>query len=182
MRQADKEASALVRAAQTLEDDIVKLESVQKSLRKIRLNSEKSIGRAAKELNDAVALPERLAAGLQALAAAMAEMQERQQAALTPLAGFATEIQERMRRLGEHMQAFGALGKAAGEVTALLQSTAGDRSVIVAEVDAQLTKISDGARAVFDAARADDFPDVAREADALKQRVTSLRRKLESKA
>ena len=81
MAQSDKAVPELVRAAQALEDDIVRLEAVHKSLRKIRLNSEKSITRAAKELNDAVALPERLATGLQALAAAMAQMQARQQAA-----------------------------------------------------------------------------------------------------
>jgi hypothetical protein len=181
MAQSDKTVPELVRAAQALEDDIVRLESVQKSLRKIRLNSEKSITRAAKELNDAIVLPERLASGLQALAAAMANMQVRQQAALEPLAAFASDIQGRMQRLGEHMQAFALLGQAAGEVTALLQANEGDRSAIVAEVDAQLTKISEGARAVFDAARADDFPDVAREADALKQRVSALRRRLEVK-
>jgi hypothetical protein len=181
MAQSDKAVPELVRAAQALEDDIVRLESVQKSLRKIRLNSEKSITRAAKELNEAVVLPERLASGLQALAAAMANMQVRQQAALEPLAAFASDIQGRMQRLGEHMQAFALLGQAAGEVTALLQANEGDRTAIVAEVDAQLTKISEGARAVFDAARADDFPDVAREADALKQRVTALRRRLETK-
>ena len=181
MAQSDKAVPELVRAAQALEDDIVRLESVQKSLRKIRLNSEKSITRAAKELNDAIVLPERLASGLQALAAAMANMQVRQQAALEPLAAFASDIQGRMQRLGEHMQAFALLGQAAGEVTALLQANEGDRSAIVAEVDAQLTKISEGARAVFDAARADDFPDVAREADALKQRVSALRRRLEVK-
>jgi hypothetical protein len=47
------------------------------------------------------------------------------------------------------------------------------------EADARLTKISEGARALFDAAHADDFPEVAREADALKQRVAALRRRLE---
>ena len=51
----------------------------------------------------------------------------------------------------------------------------------LAEVEAQLTRISEGARSVLEAARNDDFPDVAREADALKQRVSSLRRRLDGK-
>jgi len=179
MVQSEREVPGLVQAAQALESDLVKLEAIPRSVRKIRLNSEKSIARAAKELNDALALPERLATGLQALALAMGHMQARQQAALEPLAAFANDIQQRMQRLAQHMQAFGELGQAASDVTALLQTTNGDPSAVVHEVNAQLTKISDGARSLFEAARADDFPDVAREADALKQRVSALRRRLD---
>jgi hypothetical protein len=182
MAASDKEVPELVQAAQALENDIVKLEAIPRSIRKIRLNSEKNIAKAAKELNEALELPDRLAAGLQALALAMARMQARQQGALEPLAVLATDIQQRMRQLGEHMQAFAALGKAAAEVTTLIQTNEGDGSAIFAQVDAQLTRISEGARGVFEAARNDDFPDVAREADTLKQRVSALRRRLDAKA
>jgi hypothetical protein len=112
----------------------------------------------------------------------MADLQARQQAALEPLAAFANETQARMLRLGEHMQAFGGLGAIAGEVTALLQTGNGARSEVVAALDTQLTTIESGARALLDAARADDFPDVVREADSLRQRVAALRKKLDSKA
>lgn len=64
----------------------MKLEAIPRSIRKIRLNSEKNIAKAAKELNEALELPDRLAASL---------------------------------------QAFAALGKAAGEVTTLIQSMKG---------------------------------------------------------
>ena len=180
MAKAKNDVSELVRAAESLESELLKLEALSRSVQKIRLSSEKNILRANKELSEAVALPERLAQGLQAFAGAMARMQARQQAALEPLALFATEIQRRMQRLNEHMQAFAALGTAAGEVTALLQSGDPERSAVFADVDARLLEISEGARALFDAAHADDFPDVAREADALKQRVSALKKRLES--
>ena len=176
-----KDPSALVRAAETLENELLNLESISRAARKLPLNSEKSIARAAKELQEALTLPDRMAAGLQALTTAMASMQARQQAALEPLAAFANEIQQRHKRLVEHMQAYAALGTAAAEVTARIQSGEGERAEVLSDVDAQLSLIVDKARVLFEATHADDFPELAREADALKQRAGSLRRRLESK-
>jgi hypothetical protein len=176
-----KDPSPLLRAASSLEADLLQLESISRAARKIPLTSEKNIARAARELQEALTLPERLAAGLQALASAMATMQARQQAALEPLATFAGEIQQRHKRLAEHMQAFAALGTAAAEVTARIQGGEGERAAIVSDVDAQLAKISESARALYEVVHAEDFPELAREADALKQRAAALRRRLEVK-
>lgn len=179
MAKGNAEASELVNSAQALETELRKLEALSKSVRKLRLSSEKTISRAAKELGEALALRDGLAEGLQALAAAMARMQTRQALALEPLASFASELQQRMLKLRAHMDGFGALGRAAGEVTVLLQSEDKERSAVLEEAEAQLTKISEGARALFEAAHADDFPELAHEADALKQRIAALRRRLE---
>ena len=174
-----KALSPLLQAATVLETELLQLESISRAARKIPLTSEKNIVRAAKELELALTLPERLAAGLQALAAAMAEMQTRQQAALEPLAAFATEIQRRHQLLGQHMQAFAALGAAAAEVTTRIQTNQGERSTVLSDVDAQLAQLFHDARALFEATQADDFPELTREADALKQRAASLRRRLD---
>jgi len=177
-----KEPSALVRAARSLEAELLNLESISRAARKIPLNSEKNITRAAKELEEALKLPDRMAAGLQDLAAAMASMQARQQATLEPLAAFATQIQARHQRLSEHMQAYAALGNAAAEITARIQSDDGERAAVLSDVEAQLARLAADAKTLFDAAHADDFPELAREADVLKQRASSLRRRLDSKA
>jgi hypothetical protein len=182
MPKAQKHAPEIVRAAETLEDELEKLEALSRTVCKIRLDSEKNISKAARELNLAAAMPERLGESLRALAAAMQEMQQRQQAALEPLAVRATEIQQRMQRLGEHMQAFALLGKAAGEVTALLQAEQRESDSALQQVETQLAQIAEGARVLFEQARADDFTDVARQADALKQRIAALRGRLGRKA
>jgi len=182
MAKGNHEVPELVRAAEALESELLKLESLSRTVRKIHLNSERNITRAAKELTEAVSLQDALGSGLQGLAAAMAQMQARQQAALEPLAAFANEIQARMQRLSEHMQAYATLGAAAGEVTTLIQSSDGDHGAVLKDVSTLLDKISEGARALFDIARADDFPDVVREADSLKQRVAALRKRLDAKA
>ncbi|MEA2696752.1 MAG: hypothetical protein QOI66_1023 [Myxococcales bacterium] len=177
MSKSDKPVPEMVRAAEALEEEIVRLEAISRSSRKIRLNSDKNIARAAAELNEALTLPERLAERLRALATAMGNMQERQQAALEPLAAFAVEIQQRMQRLEEHMNSFAALGKAAGEVNVHLAGGQADRAA-VALAESRLQELSDAARALFEAARDDDFPEVAREADVLKQRMVALRKRL----
>ena len=64
-------------------------------------------------------------------------------------------------------------------VSKLLQSGAKD-PLVVGDVRAKLATLGDDAKTLFEAARADDFPDVAREADALAKRVTSLLRRLDS--
>jgi hypothetical protein len=173
---SEKDLPELVRAAQELEDELVRLESISRGVRKLRLDSEKGIVRAAKELNEALALPERIALGLGALAKAMQSMQVRQQAALEQLALFATEIQKRQRRLEQHMEAFAALGQAAGQATELLQVA--EPGSVLPEVRTRLASISESARTLFDSARNDDFPEVAREAESLKQRIAALERRL----
>jgi chromosome segregation ATPase len=182
MGKGEKQVPELVRAAQALEDELTTLEALSRSVRKIRLDTDKSIARAAKELNEALAVPERLAGGLRAMAEAMSNMQARQQAALEPLAASAVNLQERMNLLGAHMQAFAELGRAAGEVTAKLQADGAFAPTSLVEVKAQLTKIADGARSLCESTRSDDFPDVARESDALRQRILAVRRRLEGDA
>jgi chromosome segregation ATPase len=179
MAKGEKDATELVRAAQTLEDELGTLEALSKAVQKTRLDSEKNIARAAKELGAALELPERLAAGLLALGAELQHMQARQQAALEPLAARANEIRERGIRLDVHVRAFAELGRATAEATETLQA---DRpaAAMLDELKAGLAKIADDAKVLFEAARADDFPDVAREADALAKRVTHLRRRLET--
>jgi len=172
-----KEPSALLRAASLLETELLQLESISRQARKIPLTTEKNIARAAKELEEALTLPERLAAGLSALAQAMATMQGRQQAALEPLAAFASEIRQRRERMLEHMRAFAALGTAAAELTARIQS-GGERAATLADADEQLARIASDARALFELSHSEDFPELAKEADALKQRALALRRRL----
>jgi hypothetical protein len=181
MAKAKEIDAAIVGAARALEQEVAGLEALSRSAQKIRLTSEKNITRAATELQRVLELPERMNERLQGVAAAMTRMQERQQAALAPLAALAAEIQQRTQKLQGHMQTFGALGQAAGEVNAELAAHAGD-SAALARAEARLQEISDAARALFEAARADDFPDIAREADVLKQRMATLGKRLGEKS
>jgi hypothetical protein len=177
MTKSDDLVPELVQAARALEEAVEQLEAHSRSVRKIRLSTGKNIARAATELSETLSLPERMGERLQAVATALGRMQERQQAALAPLSELAVEVQRRTQLLGTHMKSFEALGSAAGEVNTILSASGGDRAGL-AQAEARLQEISDGARALFEAARADDFPEIAREADVLKQRMSALRKRL----
>lgn len=183
--------SDLVSAAEAVEDDVRRLEELSGAARRIRLNTEKNIARAARELQETMEQQERLANGLRAFGRVMVEMQERQQAALEPLSARATEIQERMMRLSDHMQRFGALGVQASEVARLLQALpsveaaenesavepAAQTSALI-DVDARFTALVEEAKALAESAREEDFPEIFREADALKQKIHAMRGRL----
>ncbi|HEX6274875.1 MAG TPA: hypothetical protein VFZ53_17655, partial [Polyangiaceae bacterium] len=179
MAQREKDAPELVRLAETLEEELERLETLSKGALKTRLDTEKNITRAATELGAALEVPERLAQGLVALGALLQRLQARQQAALAPLAARANEIQARQVKLDEHVQAFAELGRATSDAAAALHAERPPAEVLET-LKAGLAKIAEDAKLLFDAARSDDFPDVAREADALAKRVTHLRRRLET--
>ena len=174
----DKQApSDLVVAAEALDEELARAEVMSRAVRRIRLDSDKNIQRAAEQLGQVLALPERLGGRLNALSVAMARLQERQQAALEPLATFATELHHRRQLLGKHMQSFAELGAAAGQLGAALAEAAGDGAAL-AEVDRRLEGLVEGARTLSATAQNDGFPEIAREADVLKQRLAAVRRRL----
>jgi hypothetical protein len=179
MAKVAKPQSEIVRVAEALEDELALLETISSSARKIRLTSDKNIKRAAAELSETLTLPDRLAQRLTDVSAAMMRMEERQRAALEPLAAFAAELRGRMQLFARHMETFAVLGSSASELNAALTAGSKDRADL-ARAEAKLHEISEQARALFEAARADDFPEIAREADVLKQRMAALGKRLAS--
>jgi chromosome segregation ATPase len=184
--------SEFIAAGLRIEQNLGRLEELSRSVRKIRLHTEKSIMRAARELQEALAEQERLGEGLRALGEAMMRIQERQQAAIESLGARAVEIQQRIAKRSEYMEKFASLGTQAGEVTVLLQTlpmpraadngqsnTSPDVPRVLSEVDMRLGSILEQAKALADAAEADDFPEVVSETDALKQRLGAARAQLE---
>jgi hypothetical protein len=186
MGKSDEQASELVRCAAAVERELRRLEELSRSARNIRLSSEKNIARAARGLQQALEQQERLAQELRGLGQAMLGMQTRQEGAMNPLGARAAEIQARMARLTEHMQQFESLGTKAGETAAALRDIAApsgaassaEGASALMEADEQVQGLAEEARRVAEAAAAEEFPDIAREAHALGQRVHAMREHL----
>jgi chromosome segregation ATPase len=192
MSKSQDRTSEFIAAGLAIEQHLRRLEELSISVRKIRLHTEKSITHAARELQDALQQQEQLGEGLRALGEAMVRIQQRQQVAIESLGARAVEIQKRLAKRNEYMERFAALGTQAGEVTGLLQTLSVDKSVdngngaavvdtasVLRDVDSRLAVILDEAEALAVAAEADDFPEVVREADALKQRLGAARARLQ---
>jgi DNA repair exonuclease SbcCD ATPase subunit len=175
----------LVSTAEAVEAEVRRLEELSHQACNTKLNSEKNIARAARELQQTLEQRERLAETLRTLGQVLERMQARQQAALEPLSARANEIQERMGRLTEHMQRFGAVGTQAGEVARALQTLPDTRpsepgalksaASTLMEVDERFVALVAEAKDLAQSAQAEDFPEVAREADALKQKLHAMR-------
>ena len=175
-----KETSELVIAAQKIEADQQRLEDLAYGLEKTKLQSEKHIGRAARELQDALAQQEQLAVSLRELGAAMAKMQERQLAAVTAMSSRAQEIQTRRLRLSELMTEYATLGQKAGQLLETIAGTldAADKGAAVDVAHKALTPIVEEAATLAKTAREEDFVDVAHEADVLKQKFQNIKNQL----
>ncbi len=175
-----KETSELVVAAQKIEAEQQRLEDLAYGLEKTKLQSEKHIGRAARELQDALAQQEQLAVSLRELGAAMAKMQERQLAAVTALSARAQEIQARRLRLAELMTEYATLGQKAAELLQTISDTldAADKGAAVNAALEKLAPIIEESTRLSKAAREEDFVDVAHEADVLKQKFQNIKNQL----
>ena len=172
-----KKVPELVAAAQTIEEDQKRLEDLAHALHKTKLQNEKHIARAQRELTEALEQQDALATSLRALGAAMANMQERQQAAVTALAARAQEIQARQARLGELMLRYAALGAKTAELLQGISDSleATDRIAALGKANGLLEPIVEEATALAKTAREEDFTDVAHEADVLKQKLQQIR-------
>jgi chromosome segregation ATPase len=175
-----KETSELVVAAQKIETEQQRLEDLAYGLEKTKLQSEKHLGRAARELQDALAQQEQLAVSLRELGSAMAKMQERQLAAVTALSTRAQEIQTRRLRLAELMTEYATLGQKAAELLQTISDTldAADKGAAVTAALDKLAPIVEESAALSKTAREEDFVDVAHEADVLKQKFQNIKNQL----
>lgn len=186
MSKSADQASELVRCAEVVERELRRLEELSKSARHVKLSSEKNIARAARGLEQALEQQERLARELRELGLAMQGMQARQEAAMGQLEVRAREVQSRLQLHSEHMQRFGALGVKAREAVEALREIsepaagahAASEATLLIDADERVRGLVDEAKAMAQAADADEFPDIAREAHALGQRVQAMRERL----
>lgn len=190
MAKSAEHSSDFLRCAEAVERGVRRLEELSRAACRIKLGTEKNIARAARDLQQTLEQQERLALELRRFAETMVELQNRQQAALEPLGSRAQEIQARMARLSEHMQRFGALGTSASETASALRdvtepsedlpgaSRSTQHAAALIGVDERFRSLLDEARSLAESAAEEEFPDIAREAEALRQRLQSMRGRL----
>ncbi|MEO8183576.1 MAG: hypothetical protein ABI895_32490, partial [Deltaproteobacteria bacterium] len=178
--------SEFLRAAEKVETEMSRLEALSRAACRAKLNTEKNITRAARDLQEAMAQQERLARELRVFGEGMTQMQLRQQSAMNALGEQALELQQRVASLSEHMQRFQALGVKANEVARALRdlapgapseangSSSEAHAVTPLDIDARFRALLDETKGLVESARAADFPEVASESDALKQRLLAV--------
>ena len=177
----------LLAAAQTFEDELAALEDLATQLERAPISSEKTLHRSGALLERAGELHDRLGGCLARLVAAIQTTQGRQQAALDRVLVETRRVEARSNEYRELMERFAALGVRAREINGpisavVAQKEAGVTPEALLEALAvveqlTLTVIAD-AESVLNAARAGNWPDVARDAQALHQSMLAARNKL----
>jgi DNA-binding ferritin-like protein len=186
----DPSAPSLTDAAAALDAELRRFEELSLTAGKVPLNSQKSIERAATLTREANESRERFAELLKSLVAAVSVARDRQQTSADALQTRVDEIQSRTACYEGLLQRFAGLGSRASSLQErVLQAAAMQKSAdgavastgvasVLEEVQDRLAEIITEAADLARAANSDDFADLARQADSLRQQVLSVRNRV----
>jgi chromosome segregation ATPase len=185
MRQKE-EPSELITAAGALRDGLRRFEKVVENLLKLPLNSQSNLERAAKLLTQAAEAEEQLGGEVRSLMSAIAALRDLQQQQAEAVKARARELEQRTEVYQSLMLRFGALGREAAGLNEVMQRVArardaGDADALLAalqEANAGMTQVAQNAQSLTEEAEREQYGDVARHADALRQQLLSARNKM----
>lgn len=176
----------LAKAAAALEAELLEYEKFVAEVKRMSLNNEKAMHRAKDLLEHCAAGEQRMAERLQAFAAAMQDVQVRQQGCISEAVAAAERIQERIQKRSTLLERFSALGeraRALNEPVAALEAKEGEANAqdllkTLGDVASATEAVVAEAEVLGADASADDWQDIAREANTLKQQLQSARNKI----
>lgn len=186
----EKQTSELAAAAEALESQLRHFEDLAEQLRKHPLNTEKNLERASRLLQEVAALDGQLSQSVSALVAAVSRARDRQNTQAESVQQRARDLESRVEVFKTLLTRYGALGHSAADLNGQVQQFAARRSgPRTPETDAHLAlelqallermgQLADEAQGVAQAAEEQDFSDVARQADGLRQQLLAARNKM----
>lgn len=189
--------SGLVVAAETLDAELKRYEGLAEGLGRTALSSQKALERAAATLKEVADCDDRLGVRARELVEAITAARERQQQQAQAVHARAMELAERVEIWKELMLSYEGLSQQAAGVNALIQSSLapvvqsrkaspeggtpelGEAAIAgLEEAHARLGQLAEAAEALAEGANTKGFPDVMREADAVRQQLLAARNKL----
>jgi hypothetical protein len=182
-----KETPSLVAAATALDDELRVFDELAREAKEQRLNGQKALSRTAGLLNDSLGARTRIEEGVRRLVSEIGRAQERQQASIEILVEVAAQLELRTKQRGELLGRFAGLGASASRVNALAADLALRRQggaaepeilALLQEIQGQMTGVANEADELTEAAEKDGWPDIARQADAVRQQVNAVKSKL----
>lgn len=192
MSKRDKSPSSeLVAAAESLDAQLTRFESLADQFRKAPLNSEKNLERASKLLRDVAEQDQQLNAAVSALVAAVTKTRDRQQTQAESVNARAQDLQQRAEAFKVLLERYGALGQSAAELNQRMQDFAAQRAKaqsseqnaevlgILDALNERMGEVAEEASAVTKLGEEQDFTDIGRQADSLRQQLLSARNKLQ---
>ena len=181
MSKRSTETSELVTHATALEEELREFERLMHSLENASLKSQRDLARSADLLRELVATEDRLGGALGQLAQAIGRARERQETQAAAVRARAQAIEARSTTLQALLTKYAALGQEASSLNVLLAESAETGEFgstvpgVLPGVQERITQVIDNASELIETAKRDDFADVAREADSLRQALITLK-------
>ena len=181
---------SLAEVADAMQTELKKFEQISENLQKAPVNSQKSLERCAKLLTDVASSDERLGGMVRELVAVISSVRERQHAQADAIHKRALYIQDRTEMFQKLMVRYGDLGKAAADLNQMAQGIqAGAKDANNAEKNGEFVsglqqlqdsmgKLAEGAEILATVADEQDFQDIARQSDSLRQQLLATRNKV----
>ena len=170
-----KDASPLVEAAEELESELERFESIVAEALRSNLDSQKGLERAADMLKSVVAADERISQKVGTLVAAVQATRARREERAAAVGRRAQEIEARSHVFAGLLGDYRAIGAAAGELTQKLVAVGGasasEREAALGAARDDVTLLAARAKALAEQAQKDNFQDVARSAEQLRQQL-----------
>ena len=179
--------SPLVAAAAALESELRAYDELAHEAQRTRIDSERGLRRAIAIVQESGGMSERIQERLRALVAEIEQARVRQVESLNALLAAANTVEKRAQEHTALMQRFAALGESAGHVNTLTMALSEKRSAGTPDtellpdlqaIQAHVVTVVSEAEALSHLAREDQWPDLARQADSVRQQVLSAKNKL----
>jgi hypothetical protein len=187
MSKSNKDVSPLVAAAADLEAELLAFAGLAAEAKRHALDNDKALARAARALTSSVEQQSRIETRLRALVNEIEAVREKQQASATALMEVARDLEARTKSRDVLLGRFAALGASATHVNDLTVELAtrkadgaNDQEILdrLSEIQLQMAGVAAEAETLASAAQADDWPEIARQADGVKQQIHAAKNKL----
>jgi methyl-accepting chemotaxis protein len=185
-RPQSAESSELVAAAMAIEEELHKFETLAEEVRTGPLRSQKNLEKMGKLLNSVADCDERMVAHMRSLLGVLNQWRDRQQTLAAEVNSRALELQERTKVYQSLMERFAALGQEAAALSGHMQGIASQTQQgqqmkaeeIISSLQTmndRMTQVAESAESLASDAAAQDFTDVSRDAESLRQQLLSAR-------
>jgi hypothetical protein len=177
----------LVIAAAAVHDEVRSYAELAAEAKRLSLDSEKSLAKASRLLQEAAERHDEVQQKVQGLVGEIEQVRRSQEESLTALVDLAQRLEARAARFRELTERFGALGelaqgvnRLAGELSARKAGGAPEQELLsgLRAIEAQVEQVVGAAGELARDAQKDEWPEISRQADAVRQQVHAAKNKL----
>lgn len=172
---AKNDGSELLEAAKAVETELERFEDATAAFEKISLTSQKNLERATKALNALADGEQRVLDEVQVMLKSVGPIRERVLAQVEHIRAKAEALRDRTVAFQSLEKELGSLGEIAATLSTKLKDPDSNSPVAL---DTEIGELTSRAKALADRAKADDFDDLHRVADGLRQQLLAVRAKL----